>query len=88
MEGAVAEHKANNEQVHLSDLEEQLIIDDDGSLREQLLKDLVDEAMQLKSEQNKGLSPDEFDRNSSMITAILAAAEVVEQTWSKHHGKG
>jgi hypothetical protein len=77
----------NDQQVHLSDLEDRLILDADGDLREQILKELVDEAFRLKADQGKGLAPDEFEKNSSMIIAALAAAEVVDKTWSKHHKK-
>ena len=84
----MADKKINSEdKIHLSDLEDRLVLDADGALRSELLKDLVDEAYRLKGEQGKGLSPDEFEKNSAMITAVLAAAEVVDQTWHKHHQK-
>ncbi|WOG25691.1 hypothetical protein [Endozoicomonas sp. 8E] len=79
--------QTDNEKVHLSDLEDRLIQDADGELKEQVLKELVDEAFRLKSERDKGLSPDEFEINDKMITALIAATEVVDKTWNTHHKK-
>ncbi|WP_448216726.1 hypothetical protein [Endozoicomonas sp. 2B-B] len=79
--------QTDNEKVHLSDLEDRLIQDADGELKEQVLKELVDEAFRLKSERDKGLSPGEFEINDKMITALIAAAEVVDKTWNTHHKK-
>ncbi|WP_252176091.1 EscE/YscE/SsaE family type III secretion system needle protein co-chaperone [Endozoicomonas sp. 4G] len=79
--------QTDNEKVRLSGLEDRLILDTDGELREQVLQELVDEAFRLKSERDKGLSPDEFETNNKMITALMAAVEVVDKTWNTHHKK-
>ena len=82
----MARKTRNEDRIHLSETEERLIQDKDGQYREELLKQLVDEAFRLKKIQEKGISPDEFDQSSTMMTAVLAAAEVVDKTWSKYHG--
>ena len=81
----MASQSKNDEKIHLSETEDLLKQDKGGEYREKLLKELVDEAFRLKKVQAKGISPEEFDKTSSMITAILAAAEAVDKTWSKHH---
>lgn len=83
----MADKAQNEEPIYLSDTEERLSQDKDGELREELLKALVDEAFRLKSEQGKGLSPEDFEKSDAMITAVLASAEVIDKTWAKYHGK-
>ncbi|WP_257282267.1 EscE/YscE/SsaE family type III secretion system needle protein co-chaperone [Endozoicomonas sp. ONNA1] len=79
--------QTDSEKIHLSDLEDRLILDTDGELRDKVLKELVDEAFRLKSERDKGLSPDQFETNDKLITALIAATEVVDKTWNRHHKK-
>ncbi|KEQ18048.1 hypothetical protein [Endozoicomonas numazuensis] len=81
------DQNTDNEKIHLSDLEDRLILDTQGELREEVLKELVEEAFRLKTARDKGLSPDEFETNDRMITALMAAAEVVDKTWNTHHKK-
>ena len=77
--------KTNSETINLSGTEDLLIQDKSGAYREQLLKQLVDEALRLKTLVDKGNAPEEFEKNTSMMLALLAAADVVDHTWEKHH---
>ena len=77
--------KKNSETIHLSGTEDLLLNDKSGEYREQLLKQLMDKAMRLKTLVDQGNSPDEFEKNTSMMLALLAAADVVDHTWEKHH---
>ncbi|AMO56050.1 hypothetical protein GZ77_04280 [Endozoicomonas montiporae] len=77
--------KKNSEVINLSGTEDLLINDKSGEYREQLLKELMDEAIRLKALVDRGNSPEEFEKNTSMMLALLAAADVVDQTWEKHH---
>ena len=82
----MASQSTNDEKIHLSETEDLLMQDKGGEYREQLLKELVDEAFRLRKEQEKGISPEEFEKSSSMITAVFAAAEAVDKAWQKYHG--
>lgn len=83
----MADKKNSEETINLSGTEDLLLNDKSGDYREQLLKQLVDEAMRLKALIDKGSSPDEFEKNTSLMLALLAAADVVDHTWEKHHSK-
>ena len=78
----------NDETIRLSETEERLIQDKDGRYREELLQQLYDEALRLKSLSEKGASPDDFAKIDHILTGLVAAIEVVEKSWQQHHGKG
>lgn len=73
--------KKNSEIINLSGTEDLLLNDKSGEYREQLLKQLMDEAFRLKTLVDQGNAPDEFEKNTSMMLALLAAADVVDHTW-------
>ncbi|MCW7551918.1 EscE/YscE/SsaE family type III secretion system needle protein co-chaperone [Endozoicomonas gorgoniicola] len=77
--------KKNSETINLSGTEDLLLNDKSGEYREQLLKQLMDEAFRLKTLVDQGIAPNEFEKNTSMMLALLAAADVVDHTWEKHH---
>ena len=79
--------KEKSETIHLSGTEDLLKQDKDGTQREQLLELLMKEAYRLKALVDKGSDPEAFERNSSMMAALLAAVDVVDNTWQKHHEK-
>ncbi len=77
----------SDEKIHLSSTEERLIQDKSGTYRQELLQQLYDEAMRLRSKRDKGASPEEFTKIENILTSVVAAAEVVEKSWQKHHKK-
>ena len=79
--------KKKNETIHLSGTEDLLKRDKNGQYREQLLEQLMNEAHRLKALVDKGSDPESYEQNSSMMAALLAAVDVVDQTWQKHHEK-
>ncbi|OED44444.1 hypothetical protein ACH42_07485 [Endozoicomonas sp. (ex Bugula neritina AB1)] len=79
-------HK-KDEKVYLSETEERLIQDTDGSYREELLQQLYQEAIRLKALNDKGTSPEDFNKIDHILTGVVAAIEVVEKNWQKHHKK-
>ena len=76
----------SEETIHLSGTEDRLLSDKSGEYREQLLKELMDEASRLNALVEKGSAPDKFEKNTSMLVAVLAAADTVSHVWNKHHG--
>ncbi|WP_263079685.1 hypothetical protein [Endozoicomonas sp. Mp262] len=81
----MASHQHENEAIRISDLEERLITDEDGSYRDQLMSELFDKMVELKALRDQSLSPEEFNKVESLILAIAAAGETVGKTWKKHH---
>lgn len=81
----MADHKSTEERIHLSDTEARLIQDNDGSYRDQLLNQLFTEATRLKQLRDEGVAPDEFNKIDSLLTAVVAAMEVVDKSWQQHH---
>ena len=81
----MADHKPTEERIHLSDTEAQLIQDNDGSYRDQLLNQLFTEATRLKQLREQGVSPDEFNKIDSLLTAVVSAMEVVDKSWQQNH---
>ncbi|KEI71561.1 EscE/YscE/SsaE family type III secretion system needle protein co-chaperone [Endozoicomonas elysicola] len=77
----------NDENIHLSTIEEQLIEDKDGSYRDQLLSQLFSEASRLKGLKDQGAAPEDFSKIDSLLTAVVAAMEVVDKSWKQHHGQ-
>lgn len=77
----------SNEAINLSGTEDLLISDQNGQYRERLLKQLMDEATRLKALTDKGSTPEAFEQNTTMMIALLAAADAIEHTWKKHHTK-
>ena len=82
------ESNSGDEKVHLSQTEEQLMADKGGEYRDSLMQSLYAEAIRLKSMNDKGASPEEFARVESILTGVVAAIEVIEKSWNKHHKKG
>ena len=76
---------ADNEFVSLSVTEDRLTTDSDGKYKEQLLKQLNDDAENVKKKRNSGLSPDQFACADALVDAIEDAVKVIELTWHKHH---
>ncbi len=83
----MAEIKQNDEKIHLSTVEEQLIEDNDGSYRDELLSQLFAEATRLKNLKDKGAAPEDFTKIDNLLTAVVAAMEVVDKNWKQHHAK-
>lgn len=77
----------NKEDILLSTTEEQLIRDKDGTYRDQLLNELFSEATRLKELKDKGAAPEDFSKIDSLLTAVVAAMEVVDKSWKQHHGQ-
>ncbi|USE39029.1 MULTISPECIES: hypothetical protein [unclassified Endozoicomonas] len=77
----------NEENILLSTTEEQLIQDKDGSYRDQILNHLLSEATRLKGLKDKGAAPEDFSKIDSLLTAVVAAMEVVDKSWKQHHGQ-
>ena len=75
------------ENVLLSATEELLLKDKDGSYRDQLLNQLFTEASRLKGLKDKGAAPEDFSKIDSLLTAVVAAMEVVDKSWKQHHGQ-
>ena len=71
----------------LSATEELLLQDQDGSYRDQLLNQLFTEASRLKGLKDKGAAPEDFSKIDSLLTAVVAAMEVVDKSWKQHHGQ-
>lgn|GEM_PF-6000343 len=71
----------------LSATEELLTQDKDGSYRDQLLNQLFSEASRLKGLKDKGAAPEDFSKIDSLLTAVVAAMEVVDKSWKQHHGQ-
>ena len=80
--------KSDEEKIHLSQTEEKLKADKEGEYRDSLMQSLYAEAIRLKALNDKGASPEEFARVESILTGVVAAIEVVEKNWNKHHKKG
>ncbi len=83
----MTEKSKNDENIHLSTIEEQLIEDTDGTYRDQLLSQLFSEATRLKGLKNQGAAPEDFSKIDSLLTAVVAAMEVVDKSWKQHHGQ-
>ena len=83
----MTDNNKQDEKIHLSETEERLIQDKDGSYREELLQELYQEATRLKALNDKGASPDDFARIDNVLTGVVAAIEVVEKNWRQHHKK-
>lgn len=81
----MAEIQKNDEKIHLSTVEEQLIQDSDGSYRDELLSQLFTEATRLKDLKDKGAAPEDFTKIDNLLTAVVAAMEVVDKNWKQHH---
>lgn len=79
--------KKQSETIHLSGTEDLLKQDKNGKYRKRLLEQMMNEAHRLKALVDKGSDPDSFEKNASMMAALLAAVDVVDQTWQKHHVK-
>ncbi|WP_419536008.1 EscE/YscE/SsaE family type III secretion system needle protein co-chaperone [Endozoicomonas sp.] len=77
----------NDEKIHLSTIEEQLIDDKTGTYRDQLLGQLFSEATRLKGLKDQGAAPEDFSKIDSLLTAVVAAMEVVDKSWKQHHGQ-
>ena len=77
----------DNKLLSLSSTEDELITDEDGSWKKKLISQLESEVSRLKSSENEGLSPEEFEQSHGLISAIEDAVKVVEITWAKHHLK-
>ena len=75
------------EKIFLSSIEEHITQDKDGEFREEVLSMLFNEAVRLKGLKDQGSSPDEFARIESLLTAVVAAIEVVDTGWQQHHKK-
>lgn len=75
----------NEENILLSTTEEHLIQDKDGTYRDQLLNQLFSEASRLKALKDKGAAPEDFSKIDSLLTAVVAAMEVVDKSWKQHH---
>ena len=73
--------------LRISDIEERLINDESGQFRDHLMNDLFKQMVELKSLQNEGSSPENFNNIESLINAVAAAGETVYKTWQKHHKK-
>lgn len=81
----MTETSKNDENIHLSTIEEQLIEDKDGTYRDQLLHQLFSEATRLKELKDKGAAPEDFSKIDNLLTAVVAAMEVVDKSWKQHH---
>ena len=86
LEGIVADNN-KDEKIYLSSIEEHLTQDKDGKFREEVLSMLYNEAVRLKGLKDQGSSPDEFTRIEGLLTAVVAAIEVVDTSWQQHHKK-
>lgn len=75
------------EKIFLSSIEEHIAQDKDGKFREEVMGMLYSEAVRLKALKDQGASPDEFARIESLLTAVVAAVEVVDKGWQQHHKK-
>ena len=75
------------EKTFLSSIEEHIAQDKDGKFREEVLGMLYGEAVRLKGLKDQGASPDEFARIEGLLTAVVAAIEVVDTGWQQHHKK-
>lgn len=75
------------EKDYLSDIEQALVRDNDGQYKDTLLNQLFTEALELKAEKGKGLAPDDYARVDNVLTAVVAAMEVIDKCWTKHHPK-
>ena len=87
LEGIVTDKIKNEEHALLSTTEERLIQDKEGHYRDQLLNELFSEASRLKSLRDVGAAPENFSKIDSMLTAVVAAMEVVDKGWKQHHGQ-
>ena len=83
----MADNNKTEDKINLSETEERLTQDVDGSFREELLHQLYQEATRLKALNDKGTSPEEFAQINSVLTGVVAAIEVVEKNWQQHHKK-
>lgn len=83
----MTEKSKNDENIHLSTIEEQLIEDKDGTYRDQLLSQLFSEATRLKGLKDQGAAPEDFSKIDNLLTAVVAAMEVVDKSWKQHHGQ-
>ena len=86
LEGTVADNN-KEEKIFLSSIEEHIVQDKDGEFREEVLGMLYGEAVRLKGLKDQGTSPDEFARIEGLLTAVVAAIEVVDTGWQQHHKK-
>lgn len=81
----MADKPRNDDKIHLSSTEELLIKDRDGRYRDQLLQELFSEAARLKSLKDQGAAPEDFSKIDSLLTAVVAAMEVIDKSWKQHH---
>ncbi len=81
----MAKQQQNSEEIYISDLEQQLVLDEDGNFRDYLMSQLYDQLLELKKLLNQGTTPDEHNKLELLILAVSAAGETVAKTWQKHH---
>ena len=78
--------KTNNQQeAFLSTIDEKLSQDKDGEYLNTLQEQFFNEATRLKALKDQGASPEDFARIDASLAAVVAAAEVVDKSWKKHH---
>lgn len=75
----------NDNFLSLSAIEDDLITDEDGSIKKNIVNQMEDEINRLKNANDKGLSPEEFEQANSLITAMEESIKVIEMTWAKYH---
>ncbi len=69
------------QEIRMTEMEERLAHDDDGSYRDQLLSLLSEEAVSLKAKMDAGLPPEEFQQAEKVHQALLAARRVIDLQW-------
>ncbi|MCY4177887.1 MAG: EscE/YscE/SsaE family type III secretion system needle protein co-chaperone [Endozoicomonadaceae bacterium] len=75
----------NENLLSLSAIEDELLTDEDGSKKADIVDQMEAEINRLKKANNQGLSPEEFEQANSLITAMEESIKVIEMTWAKHH---
>ncbi len=69
------------QEIRMTEMEERLAHDDDGSYRDQLLSLISEEAASLKAKLDAGLPPEEFEQAEKVHQALLAAEKVINLQW-------
>lgn len=75
----------NENFLSLSAIEDELVTDEDGSIKKNIVNQMENEIHRLKNANSRGLSPEEFEQANSLITAMEESVKVIEMTWAKYH---
>ena len=69
----------------MTEMEELLAADRDGSYSEKILHTLAENEKNIKVQLDRGLSPDIFQQVEAMYLSVQTASEIIEETRKRLH---